>query len=159
MTKSNPAPKCRMCEQPKPPGCGRSYCDPCSAIARKESRDRYRSTDKGSRNMRNQYLVRNYNMTIDEFEDRVNAQGGKCAACKIVSPRTLHVDHDHLCCPELKSCGKCVRGIICSSCNQTLGFMKDSRRSIERLSEYLRSWDEFKTYEEFGEEMWGNGGP
>lgn len=34
------------------------------------------------------------------------------------------VDHDHACCNGGTSCGRCVRGILCSSCNMSLGHVE-----------------------------------
>lgn len=31
------------------------------------------------------------------------------------------IDHDHKCCPGHRSCGSCVRGIVCRSCNLLYG--------------------------------------
>lgn len=56
----------------------------------------------------------------------------------------LHIDHDHSCCEtgwhEKKtkvSCGKCVRGWLCRSCNTSLGLMQEDPRRIEGLLRYL----------------------
>ena len=43
----------------------------------------------------------------------------------------IHIDHDHSCCPGKGSCGKCIRGTLCRSCNHGLGNFKDS---IDRMS-------------------------
>lgn len=52
--------------------------------------------------------------------------------------RSLHIDHDHKCCPMAGSCGKCVRGVLCSDCNLSLGKMGDSPERLERAARYLR---------------------
>lgn len=56
----------------------------------------------------------------------------------------LHVDHDHRCCPlgvfgkgHKKSCGECIRGWLCSSCNTSLGMLQENPRRIQGLLEYL----------------------
>jgi hypothetical protein len=33
----------------------------------------------------------------------------------------LHIDHDHACCPGVRSCGKCVRGVMCAAHNTLVG--------------------------------------
>lgn len=56
----------------------------------------------------------------------------------------LHLDHDHGCCPagnfpgtSVKSCGECVRGLLCRGCNHALGNTKEDPRRIEGLLRYL----------------------
>lgn len=46
----------------------------------------------------------------------LEAQDGHCYLCP--STEDLEVDHDHKCCPRRKkTCGKCVRKILCHACN------------------------------------------
>lgn len=59
--------------------------------------------------------------------------------------KTLHMDHDHACCPAGKfetrhrvSCGKCVRGWLCKGCNNSLGFLQENPRRIQGLLDYLK---------------------
>jgi hypothetical protein len=57
-----------------------------------------------------------------DYGAMLEAQGGGCAICgrkDSGNPRTtaLHVDHDHMCCPGQRSCGKCIQGILCHVCN------------------------------------------
>lgn len=70
---------------------------------------------------------------------------GVCSNPGCGSAVRLHVDHDHNCCPydkkfptvTQKSCGECVRGILCSNCNSALGMLKENPRAIRGLLEYL----------------------
>jgi hypothetical protein len=50
------------------------------------------------------------------------------------------VDHDHACCDGPTSCGKCVRGFICSKCNRLLGCAEDSMVRLCSAIEYLKKW-------------------
>jgi len=48
----------------------------------------------------------------------------------------LHVDHDHRHCPKNFGCGECVRGVLCGTCNQALGLLRDKPDVIRGLAEY-----------------------
>jgi hypothetical protein len=52
----------------------------------------------------------------------------------------LAVDHDHGCCPGQRSCGKCVRGLVCRDCNAMLGLARDNADSLRRAASYLTDW-------------------
>lgn len=46
-------------------------------------------------------------------------QGGRCAGClEPFDNAELWVDHDHRHCESTWSCGQCIRGLVCPSCNQ-----------------------------------------
>jgi hypothetical protein len=50
------------------------------------------------------------------------------------------VDHDHNCCPvDQYSCGRCIRGLICRSCNAAAGQVRDDPNVAQALADYLRS--------------------
>jgi recombination endonuclease VII len=69
------------------------------------------------------------------------AQGGRCAACGSDDPGTrwgqFGIDHDHACCPGRRSCGECVRGLLCSGCNTALAHVKDDVQRLKSLIVYL----------------------
>ena len=65
---------------------------------------------------------------VDKFD-------GKCYTCKV--NKATNIDHDHSCCPGNRSCGKCVRGILCTQCNTALGLLKDSKEVLQNLIKYL----------------------
>jgi hypothetical protein len=76
-------------------------------------------------------LLRNsYQMTTDDFDALLAAQGGTCAICQTV-PDRWHVDHDH-------STGA-VRGILCHLCNQGIGQLRDDPAIVARALDYLRA--------------------
>jgi hypothetical protein len=63
---------------------------------------------------------------------------------KRLSP-ALAVDHDHSCCPaDSKSCGKCIRGFLCKTCNSGIGLLGDSAEILARAAGYLSRWNEWK---------------
>ena len=82
-----------------------------------------------------------YNTTREAFEALLAKQGGCCAICGTAEPGgkgTWQVDHDHSCCAGRKSCGKCIRGLLCVRCNTALGLLRDSIKVLERALIYLK---------------------
>jgi hypothetical protein len=67
---------------------------------------------------------------------------GVCDACGTDDHggRAWAVDHDHACCPGQGSCGRCVRGILCQSCNTALGMVDDSEARLLELAQYIKRW-------------------
>ncbi len=88
---------------------------------------RKRNPDRRAAADRNYILKKKYNLTLEQFQDMVNAQGGLCAVCK-ESPATC-VDHNHL-------SGE-VRQILCSRCNSSLGLMDESPARLRAAAAYL----------------------
>lgn len=79
-----------------------------------------------------------YGLTIEEYEELQAAGCGVCGAAESSGKsKALHVDHDHSCCPGRRSCGKCVRGALCTSCNQGLGRFKDDPDRLVAAAVYL----------------------
>lgn len=118
---------CRRCGKPKRAGRGVAYCDACSA-------------DGGVK--RGQQLRNKYSITSDDYDKMLADQGGRCAVCGNADPsgNALAVDHDHSCCPGVKSCGKCVRGLLCRHCNTALGLLRDDPRVVASALQYLENF-------------------
>lgn len=74
------------------------------------------------------------------------AMGNSCWICGTTEPggfgkKTFSVDHDHACCPEnAKSCGKCVRGLLCASCNVGLGAFRDDPELLRQAADYIEKF-------------------
>lgn len=88
-------------------------------------------------------LRNSYGLSVEQFDALLASQGGRCAipACGAGEPGskgTWHVDHDHRCCPGKKSCGRCVRGLLCATCNVGIGMLKDSPEVLISAAEYLK---------------------
>lgn len=82
-----------------------------------------------------------YRITAHDYRQMLAAQGGTCAICDRV-PAEFCIDHDHGCCPERKrSCGKCIRGLLCPDCNGALGLMADAPERLRRAASYLEGGD------------------
>ena len=47
------------------------------------------------------------------------------------------IDHDHSCCPGKRTCGKCVRGVLCHQCNVGIGLLGDSPARLGQAITYL----------------------
>ena len=82
---------------------------------------------------------------LDEaaYQEKLSSQGNGCAICggqNNATRRALSVDHNHNCCPGEKSCGKCVRGLLCDNCNHAIGKFKDDPNLLAKAAEYLRTW-------------------
>lgn len=96
---------------------------------------RHRNPDKA----RSNDLKKMYGITLAEYEQMLEAQGGGCAICggqetaahkTTQLKRRLAVDHCHV--------TKKVRGILCTSCNTVLGNAKDDIDILLKAVEYLQ---------------------
>jgi hypothetical protein len=77
-------------------------------------------------------LKRHYGLTIEQYDDILSKQNGKCAICGTDSCSTgkqMAVDHNH-------ETGE-IRGILCAACNIGIGMMKDDVSLIRKALTYL----------------------
>lgn len=85
---------------------------------------------------------RNYRhrITQEQFDSMMQEQNNCCANCSKEFTKTPHIDHDHQCCPLLRSCGNCRRGLLCDDCNLGLGRFHDSITLLSNAITYLEHW-------------------
>ncbi|UJV41637.1 endonuclease VII domain-containing protein [Streptomyces sp. AMCC400023] len=80
--------------------------------------------------------LRRYGLTPERYAAMVEDQEGRCLVCR-ETPEKLVVDHDHSCCPGRYTCGRCVRGLLCSLCNKALGSLRDNPEYARAAARYL----------------------
>lgn len=121
---------------------GRARCRQCVLDYAREYRDRpgrrekRRSEEHARRNhpdhkdrilsLRRRNL---YGLDGIKFTELLECQNHRCLICDKELDGTNElpaVDHDHSCCSGQKTCGKCIRGILCRSCNSGLGYFHDN---------------------------------
>jgi len=84
-------------------------------------------------------LKHRYGVTPEWYDAKMLEQYGCCAICGAIPDGKLRfsVDHDHKCCPGRKSCGKCLRGILCQPCNAVLGFVDSHPDWMEKAQAFI----------------------
>jgi hypothetical protein len=86
------------------------------------------------RNRQQRNLEYYYSMSVEQYEELLSYQDGRCAICRELPRGTkrgkLNVDHCH----ETGA----VRGLLCSTCNTGIGKLGDSIEGLERALAYLK---------------------
>lgn len=72
-----------------------------------------------------------FNLTLEQYDQMLEQQNGKCAICNQidVSGKRLSVDHDH-------QTGK-IRGLLCMNCNLLLGRVESTPELFSKMMKYL----------------------
>lgn len=85
-----------------------------------------------------------YGVSSEFILNLLEEQNSLCCICE--EPLDLEhggkdvcIDHDHKCCPPTsrKSCGKCIRGILCRPCNFLIGIAREDSNILSRAQVYL----------------------
>lgn len=129
------------------------YVDNKDAISATNARWRAENRDKISKqqkeyyesnkdNIRKKYLRDKYKITLEQYNKMLEEQDYVCAICKQhnAAGQALSVDHDHKCCPGARSCGDCVRALLCSKCNTGLGQFRDDEDYLQEALNYIKKY-------------------
>lgn len=73
-----------------------------------------------------------FNMSLIQLMQTYELGCGICG-----SRENIHIDHDHSCCEGTTSCGGCIRGGLCDTCNMAIGALGDSLEGVLRAAKYL----------------------
>lgn len=111
-------------------------CVSCADVRAREwqGKNRRRYLD-GANEARRKRL---FGISKERYEALLAEQGGGCGICGGQSGKQrFAIDHDHSCCPTERTCGQCVRGLLCHMCNHGLGQFRDSPGLLHRAIAYL----------------------
>lgn len=131
---------CETCSELKPTRFHKTAkkCQDCAkkawAETKAERRANKRKASQDSHKIKDfkNDLMKNYGITVEQYDDMYQMQQGRCGICTRHSSefkRRLHVDHDH-------ATGQ-VRGLLCTRCNPGLGYFGDSVTKLEMAITYL----------------------
>ncbi len=105
------------------------HCSPCDAARqrryRAEKPDQYRIMD------RRKHLRGAYGLTIEQYDEMLEAQGGVCAICGECPDEGLAVDHCH-------DTGR-VRGLLCRNCNSGIALLQEDLDRFSKAAKYLET--------------------
>lgn len=75
-----------------------------------------------------------YGIEREEYEKLLSDQKERCAICYGVNKdgKALGVDHDH-------GTGR-IRGLLCNTCNRSLGLLHDNIEVLKKAIKYLEFW-------------------
>ena len=121
------------------------HAPPCHTAERTTSQREYsrnhphRESPESRKKSNRKYRISLYGLTPGQFARLLEAQDYACGMCHepFEDGQLIHIDHDHDCCKaKNRLCGKCVRGLLCHTCNIALGHI-ERRRGLARA--YLDS--------------------
>ena len=87
----------------------------------------HRESPESRKKSNRKYRIASYGLTHEQFDRLLAAQQHACGMCHepFEEGQLVHVDHDHACCRKKnRSCGKCIRGLLCHTCNIALGHIE-----------------------------------
>lgn len=123
--------ECRGCKKERAIGEYRHPWTPQCKDCMSERRRKQYEQQGGKDYVYAQLLASRYGMTLDEYREREDSQGGRCAICgDEPEGGRLHVDHNHT--------TGAVRDLLCRPCNHALGNAKDDPDRLQAMIAYLQ---------------------
>ena len=136
---------CKICNQPKPltefyqtvrngePYGHHGKCKSCYIKKQQKNYDPIKKRDEN--------LKRLYGIGLNEYNNLLDNQNGKCAICGTTEPGgrksgrggavdVFYVDHDHK--------TEKVRGLLFNVCNRTMGYVGENSGVLEEMIKYLQ---------------------
>jgi hypothetical protein len=137
--------KCSYCQEfkeeslfPKANGRARGYAWVCKVCKKEKRLAKQKSMTEQEWKLQNRkyWLKTSYNITIEEYNQKLIDQNHRCAICDSdetqVFMQQLFVDHCH-------QTNK-IRGLLCHACNTALGKFRDSQAILNNAIGYLEKY-------------------
>jgi len=81
-------------------------------------------------------LQRTYGLTVEQYDQMLEQQGGVCGICG-VPPNHIRNHGKALLCVDHQHTTQRVRGLLCHTCNVGLGLFADTSEWLRRAAEYV----------------------
>ena len=110
------------------------YCRECrkeiSRVIYQRDPEKHLAPRRGEKN-RSIMMKHRYGLSIESWQDMVDAQQGCCALCDTyaIDPKKLKIDHNH-------ETGQ-VRGLLCNNCNAGLGMFDENPYKLQKAINYI----------------------
>ena len=118
----------------------RSQCKDCEKVYEDRRSRNYKEQyrDKPAEYRKNRQLKNRYGITLEDYNNMLQAQNGSCAMCPATAlDEVMCVDHNH-------ATGD-VRAILCKPCNTMLGMANDSAARLQAGIDYLQEHGSYES--------------
>lgn len=119
-------------------------CDDCRLL--RDKLNKIEDRDIKKQRMKAWRVKNIHGITIEQINKRLDDQNNECKICFEDITDKYVIDHDHNCCPvppggngNVRRCGQCIRGLLCSPCNSVLGYARDDVNILSSAIEYLKN--------------------
>ena len=132
---------CKECEAAKSREWRKANPEKTIELGRKSAKKWLESHPNEAKVNDKRQKLKQYNLTLEQFNALYEAQAGLCAICGLPEKqlhyrshqvRLLSVDHNH-------ATGK-VRQLLCSRCNTTLGLIGEDTELLKEMISYIEKW-------------------
>lgn len=113
-----------------------TYCKTCRNVKNKVGSRYGKATLDPKEYNRQRQIFYKYGLTIEQYNAMLSQPCGACG------DNATAIDHNHECCPTVKTCGKCIRGVLCHKCNLLEGKLSANKDRVVAIMNYLSRYGE-----------------
>lgn len=117
---------------------------PIAPIAANDTSDRQSRSVKSTTNAPGSQwakILRYYHgLRPEQWQAMYDEQDGNCYLCERPLPPSrqhIHIEHDHACCPDNRTCRFCRRGLACFDCNHAIARLGEDPQRMRLVADNL----------------------